>query len=454
MTKQAPLSLDFNSPLLQAKTPVNRPDRIRSSRITIRIVMTLSIFVSLGVVISAIAFRWFEPQYIIGYVLYWLHDEIYLLIKGYTYTWAYPYSLLWWLTGLVLFAYWLFSYLTDIPWLRGFHIKIIRFFLFHNVLCGVLKTWIKLVKPSFFRAKLLEIFVAHEQKRCLQLVDTTVTPNKDQLQNLALTTFFKVDICLFSPRVSDVKQQEKLISDLINTLIRLYLYSDLFQKDKEKLWLNLYKLVSEINSGLNTFDKALTTTAEFSKLSLFAEIICLFKIRNKQSPYDNVWYQGMNRVLNGIEIRSQQLSVNRIGLEQLRWRHFDKQPIDLNQKETTYEGRLAVDVALLFAVFSEEPNASLAYIENIEALAFTVAIADKQQVANVKGLKNLKPYFEQKINYADYRLCAELLARAKKAQYEEIEKRSANGLFKPNDLALADASIAHFFHAAAIDVMD
>ena len=439
MTKQAPLSLDFKSPLLQKEIPVNRPDRIR--RVKIRIIITLSIFL----ILSGVAYRWFEPQYI-GYVLYWLHDEIYLLIKGYTYTWAYPYSLLWWLTGLVLSAYWLFSYLTDIPWLRAFHIKIIRFFLFHNVLRGVLKTWIKLVKPSFFRAKLLEIFVELEQKRCLQLVDTAVTPNKDELQKLAITTFFKVDISLFSPRAPGIEQ--KLISDLINTLIRLYLYSDLFQNDKEELWQNLYQLVFEINSGLNTFDKALTTTAEFSELSLFAEMICLFEIRNKQSPYDNVWYQSMNRVLNGIESRSQQLSVNRIGLEQLRWRHFDKQPIDLIQKETTYEGRLAVDVALLFALFSEEPNPSLAYIENIEALAFTVAIADKQQVANIKGLNKLKPYFEQKINYADYRLCAELLARAKKAQNEELEKRSANGLFKPNDLALADASIAHFFHAA------
>jgi hypothetical protein len=135
----------------------------------------------------------------------------------------------------------------------------------------------------------------------------------------------------------------------------------------------------------------------------------------------------------------------------LRWRHFDKQPIDL-KKPTTYEGRLAVDVALLFALFSKEPNASLAYIENIEALALTVAIADKQQLANVKGLKNIKPYFDPKIlTYADYRICAELLARAKKAEQYELDKRSANGLFKQTDLALADASIAHFFHAAAAD---
>lgn len=447
MTKQAPLSLDFNSPLLQAKILVKRPGRIR--RIKNRVIIALSIFL----ILSGIAYRWFEPQYI-GYVLYWLHDEIYLLIKGYTYTWGYPYSLLWWLTGLVLSGYWLLTYLTDIPLLRAFHIKIIRFCLYHNVLRGVLKTWIKWVKPSFFRATLLEKFVEHEQKQCLHVVDTAITPNQDELKKLAITTGFKVDMGMFSPRAPGIEQ--KLISDLINTLIRFYLYkgyggkkaSDFFQE--EKLWQSLYRIVSEMNSGLTTFDNALTTKVGFSELSLLAEMICLFEIRNKQFPYDNVWYQGMDRVLKGIESRCQQLSVNRIGLEQLRWRHFDKQPIDLNKKQTTYEGRLAVDVALLFALFSEEPNASLAYIENIEALALTVAIADKQQLA--KGLQNLKPYFDQKIlTYADYRICAELLARAKKAQYEELDKRSSNGLFKQTDLALADASIAHFLHAAADD---
>jgi hypothetical protein len=445
MTKQAPLSLDFNSPLLQAKIPVNRPGK--RCRITIRVIIILSIFI----ILSGIAYRWFEPQSI-GYVLYWLHDEIYLLIKGYTYTWGYPYSLLWWLTGLVLSGYWLPTYLMDIPLLRAFHIKTIRFCLYHDVLRGVLKTWIKWVKPTFFRATLLEKFVEHEQKRRLQVVDTAVIPNQDELQKLAITTFFKVDISLFSPRADGIEQ--KLISDLINTLIRFYLYkgyeakkaSDFFQDNKEKLWQSLYNIAS-MKSGLTTFDKALMTTVGFSELSLLAEMICLFEIRNKQFPYDNVWYQGMERVLMGIESRCQQLSVNRIGLEQLRWRHFDKQPIDLNKKPTTYEGRLAVDVALLFALFSEEPNASLAYIENIEALALTVAIADKQQLA-----KGLKPYFDQKIlTYADYRICAELLARAKKAQYEELDKRSANGLFKQTDLALADASIAHFLHAAAAD---
>jgi hypothetical protein len=52
---------------------------------------------------------------------------------------------------------------------------------------------------------------------------------------------------------------------------------------------------------------------------------------------------------------------------------------------------------------------------------------------------------------ATYHLPEKKLYIAQQGGLLQLDKRSANGLFKQTDLALADASIAHFLHAAAAD---
>lgn len=113
---------DFHSTLLKPMPGTARPNR---RRIPGRILL-ISI---LGLLVVApwliIATRLLPPDGT-GYVFYWVHDHIYLPVKGYAFTLFYPYSISWWGMAATVFIAWLAGYLLMVSFIKNPHVSLLR----------------------------------------------------------------------------------------------------------------------------------------------------------------------------------------------------------------------------------------------------------------------------------------------------------------------------------------
>lgn len=87
-------NLDLRSPVLAALPQTHLLARSHGARILFRVSALLTVLFFLGLALLAIHFRWLPVSR--HQPLYSLHDDVYLVLKGQTYTRFYPYSLIWW----------------------------------------------------------------------------------------------------------------------------------------------------------------------------------------------------------------------------------------------------------------------------------------------------------------------------------------------------------------------
>jgi len=165
---------NFHSSLLKSMPAAAKPKR---SRIPFRIL--LIIFISAFIVVPAfIIITRALPKEGLGLIFYWIHDHIFLPIKGYTYTLFYPFSLSWWGPILTAIFLWLIAYLTMVSFFKSPHVYVLRKVIrrnpkkYHNIL---IKTggWLK---KRGMEPLLLKQVTHMERKKTL-----------NQLANLALS---------------------------------------------------------------------------------------------------------------------------------------------------------------------------------------------------------------------------------------------------------------------------
>lgn len=83
----------FRSSLLASMPQTDLPGRVR--RIVLRIAILTLIAVMVWLLIDAVANQRIAKDNPLR-IMYWLHDYVFLPVKGYTYTYHYPISLIWW----------------------------------------------------------------------------------------------------------------------------------------------------------------------------------------------------------------------------------------------------------------------------------------------------------------------------------------------------------------------
>lgn len=98
------------------------------------------VVLALGLLVTAVSRRAFAVDGPMRW-LYWLHDHLFLPIKGFTWSLLYPYSLLWWGLLAIALAWFAVSYLGVRRSWRGPHVFVTRVMLenrgLHNWLVGV-----------------------------------------------------------------------------------------------------------------------------------------------------------------------------------------------------------------------------------------------------------------------------------------------------------------------------
>ncbi|MBX2998829.1 MAG: hypothetical protein KF893_09995 [Caldilineaceae bacterium] len=97
----------------------------RGRRIVRRVVIAAIISLAFYLLVVTLIYRLLLPNGI-GYLLYWLHDHVYLPIKGHTFTRFFPESLVWWLCAATVIVLWTLCWLADRSLVRGGHIWLLR----------------------------------------------------------------------------------------------------------------------------------------------------------------------------------------------------------------------------------------------------------------------------------------------------------------------------------------
>lgn len=120
----------------------------------------------LGLLIAAVAWRWL-PRSGIGWLLYWLHDNLFLPLKGYSFTLFIPNSLVWWSIIGIALGLSLLSLLSDRSFLRSPHVWLLR----RTVRMSGSGRWLlgsaNLLRRAGVRPDLLTAVVHHELELAL-----------------------------------------------------------------------------------------------------------------------------------------------------------------------------------------------------------------------------------------------------------------------------------------------
>ena len=161
---------------LLAKLPEARTDG-RASRVTRRTLTAAVVLFALGLLLATVAFR-LLPRTGPAYILYWLHDSVYLPIKGYTFSLFFPESLVWWMSGLTVIILWTLWWVTDRSLVREPHILLLRVAVYQPLLHGVLLISAQILTRFNIEPVLLRQVVNLERRRVLhQLMQDVANPS-------------------------------------------------------------------------------------------------------------------------------------------------------------------------------------------------------------------------------------------------------------------------------------
>lgn len=134
-----------------------------------RLTLILIIAAIIGIPVFIIVTR-ILPLEPVGKYFYWLHDNIYLPVKGFTYTLFYPFSLSWWGPLAIIFAVWLISYLMMISLTKDPHAQVLRRIVRRKTKHRLLLAATRIMRKWKFDALLLQEITGQEREKALYKV--------------------------------------------------------------------------------------------------------------------------------------------------------------------------------------------------------------------------------------------------------------------------------------------
>lgn len=166
----------------------NRPPANNYSRYVIRWLVAVVVAIFITGLVQTVATRALEPEGV-GYLLYLLHDNLWLPFVGYSWTAAFPFSLLWWLTVLVMSILAIFGALTGWSALRALQRKVIYRLACFPAGTSLLDAGHSATYPGFFRFKFIEEAVRGQRAAAISVLKearlTDERPGQDALSRAA-----------------------------------------------------------------------------------------------------------------------------------------------------------------------------------------------------------------------------------------------------------------------------
>jgi hypothetical protein len=481
---------NFHSPLLKYMPAAAKPGR---SRIPGRIL--LIIFISAFIVVPAfIIITRALPKEGIGSIFYWIHDHIFLPIKGYTYTLFYPFSLSWWGPILTALFLWLVAYLTMVSFIKDPHVYVLRKVIYRNPKKrhGILIKTSGWLKKRKIEPILLKQVTNMERKKTLnQLVNLPLAQMDETLVTQMIhLTLLHIQLMILPP----VKAVRETHLEALVYWHQAYLQADIrYQKNPPSPQLKelICRLAEQIEIlGLPLLNykneillkEAVKQRAGFDIPSILVDLLYLASLNNnslavilpgspttgeaiKRAVVTRLAASSTERrtILDETRFRLEKFLEQKIGPHNTSSREtfepITHDNIDVRLKvDPIYEGTilpvlgdLALSIALHLSALVDSVSIGLGYLDSLETYDFVFNCLDLEETAESES-----PYFTalESLNRlptpADYRLCAHLSELALD-EYENLWKQSLlkeDGTIQPGDIELAKARIDSLVHSA------
>jgi hypothetical protein len=421
------------------------------------------------------------PEQGVGQVFYWMHDHIYLPVKGFTYTLFYPFSLGWWGPIATILAVWLMSYLMRVSLTKDLHAQVLRKIVRRKSKHRLLLSTTRWLRKWKFEALLFQEIAGQERQKALHRLAAVPMkqidePASDELYHLTIlhiklltmgsageleylnaASIWQQTYMQLKNRLERNRQNEQLkeLTANLAAMIDAMLLPLLDYHDEVQL-----KEVKEIPGG---FDTATVCLDLFYLGSLYNEPLAAHLYGDPENPDKtaDLYSRALiiaKRLAETTASRRGLIDQTRITAEKLRKRELNstlflenednkaQHPLLLDDnEELPIICRIIMSICLDLAGLMEEPAIGLAFIEAVEALEFELNSLDPQLWE--EGLQRPLEFLPAPI---DYRWCAEL-AEEQLTAYEKAWTQTPSGeepLITPGDFQLARTRIRALYHAA------
>jgi hypothetical protein len=456
----------LTSPVL-AQLPRVRTDG-RPARIVLRLVIGSALAFVILLLILTVVFQPLKPIGV-GYLIYWAHDNLYLVAKGYLYTLYLPQSLVWWICGLTAFGTWLVFWLLDRSVIRDTHIFLARRAIRQPQLGEFLIQFARWSARIGIRPQLLQAMAEHEWTKLAHRLATSSgqQPPKGVPDNLRRLTNFRFRLEML-PIPTPVTTSHLRAFLVVHDTYFLLHYADIdYQEDAWKLiWTMSPKLWLE--NGLSVEDR-------FTPEALLADVCLLLLIPNRSPDAVNAI---LAEILEGVGPESRSLMINPLeglvrsvawrGAQLKSWNHGLEQPgngtfetvprplqVDegMTDADRSIVGQLAVGVALSTAWRTASAAVGLRFIDAVEALKLTLALREPEAEPLTKTLaRQIAALLQEVPRPFDYAISAQLLDRAQRRRQQEWRETVladfGDGTVQDADFALGTTQVRSLYHAA------
>lgn len=436
----------FRSPLLEALPPAppGRDRRaLRRRRLAVVLVVAAAVLAAVAVGTRRLSLR--GP----GLILYRLHDEVFLPLKGYLFTRLFPVSWIYVLAGLTLLLFGLTALAWARPLTPAWQTAVGRRALSWRSMRPVLSLWgrsfgglRRLLRAGSLAAEkwpavgrrltawagaldgptLLEELVEHEREAALELLDGLDPATPESVGALAPAldaTLFSLELAASSPSGGDrplIAAVERLDEVLLRLdLVRLARGAPARGATEAAAEELRMRIETEISARLRQLLPVAPRQPDFSVSSLALELALVLGIETPRSWPPELLESRRERVLEGVEARRRALDGSRQRLERsasYSLRRGRRTVPELPAGVDRAAAGLAVDVAVFAALRFGETRGALAFLEGLEGLRFAVLASgdgvpdggdpDSETEALLAALAGLpRPL--------DYRVCARLL---------------------------------------------
>ncbi|MCW2243159.1 hypothetical protein [Azospirillum canadense] len=309
--------------------------------------------------------RWFDPDGP-GYAAYWLHDAVYLPLKGHLWTWGLPYSLVPWTVLATLLVTGALGFLSGRPLLRGAHAALTRLALTRPWGAGLLDRWHALTASTPMRARHLELIVERERVDLLEAFDGVPgePPHLALVARLATATALSTALRL---RCDDGPSSRMAVAaDLLETVMRVERAATTSSaRDARAAVDRLSGLLDECLAR----DEAQPADGAFSAPALANEARTVARlIRARWTSGQRSAPVALRPLAAAVAERSGRLNALRAVVERrLRGHGGDATAIPPPPPAC---GRLAALIALATAREADEPDVALAYLDSVSGVDF------------------------------------------------------------------------------------
>jgi hypothetical protein len=468
----------FRSPLLAAP-PLDQRRRLRrrAAYRCLGAVIAAAVLVALAVPLRQSRLAREGP----GHGLLWLHDNIYLPLKGYTFTLGFPISLTWWLGLLLLAVLGLVGFLLARPLTLPLHIWLIRLALQRSRLYRLLLWWCR--KPALARLKLdrlgsglIMTVVEHDRSSLIERLDAGHWPGQTSTGRLAAVA----EACRLSAFAALVRARRAgsktellvAVSLLHAALLRAELHTPAAMQgsdqasgsDQEAPPATLRHQLEDIAgrllvplcpAGELLQQPTRDALADLGVAALASDYSCLLGISDARYPTPELQMRGL---LDRVQARRLLADTLRHHVEQVLPFSVCTRPARPLPEITTLPppvvARLAVEVVIGLAVHRQAPEIALAYLESLEALRFTLLAAGPERTLTGLGSAPVAELAAMLCHglprTSDYRICALLLNRQVAAAGDlKAARARASKVLLREDIELMRARINLLLAAAA-----